>query len=404
MTQRIFEDLKSGNKSSLLRKRMISHLILNGNTTINDLSKVVDVSVPTATKIVDALCGQGILNVFGKMETNGGRYPYLYGLNPDAAYFVGVDIKNSGVNIGIINFNGQMIASDMNIPYTFENSEEGLRNLCDVISHFINDSEVNKEKIFNIHVNVSGRVNPDSGYSYSWFNLGESPLASTMQEILGYNVTLDNDTRAMTYAEFVKSRDNNDNVLFVNLSWGLGMGIIIDGKVYSGRSGFAGEFGHTPAFDNEVICHCGKKGCLETEASGRAMHRILGERIKAGENSILSEQYIKDPQSVTLENMVDAVNNDDTLCIDIVEEIGAKLGKSIAGLINVLNPDTVIIGGIMSVTGDYLLQPIKTSVRKHSLSIVNKDTKIVLSTLQGKAGLVGACMLARYRAFDFIGE
>lgn len=402
MTQKIFDDLKSGKKASLLRKRLISHLILNGNTTINDLSKVVDVSVPTATKLVDDMCAQGILDVFGKMETNGGRHPYLYGLNPDAAYFVGVDIKNSGVNIGLINFNGQMLESRMNISYTFENSEEGLKNLCQVILSFINECDVNKEKIFNIHVNVSGRVNPDSGYSYSWFNMGESPLTITMQDMLGYNVTLDNDTRAMTYAEYVKSREYTDNVVFINLSWGLGMGLIINGNVYSGRSGFAGELGHAPTFDNEIMCHCGKKGCLETEASGRAMHRILGECIKNGRTSILSEQYIANPRSVTLDNMVDAVNNDDTLCIEIIEEIGSKLGKSIAGIINVLNPDTVVIGGIMSITGDYLLQPIKTSVRKHSLSIVNKDTKIVLSSLQGKAGVIGACMLSRYRAFDFV--
>ena len=176
------------------------------------------------------------------------------------------------------------------------------------------------------------------------------------------------------------------------------MGIIIDGKLYKGKSGFAGEFGHTPAYDNEIICHCGKKGCLETEASGSAMYRKLVERHNNGEKSYLSDR-IEKGQEIALEHIIEAINHEDVLCIELAEELGYKLGKNIAGLINIFNPELVIIGGILSQLGDYVLLPLKTAVRKHSLNLVNKDTTIKLSSLKDRAGIVGACVTARSRVF-----
>ena len=320
------------------------------------------------------MCEEGYINDYGKLETSGGRHPNLYGLNPESGYFIGVDIKRFAINIGLINFKGDMMELKMNIPYKFENSIEGLNELCKLISNFIKKLTIAKEKILNINVNVSGRVNPESGYSFSQFNFEERPLSEVLAEKLGYKVTIDNDTRAMTYGEYLKGCVNGEkDIIFVNISWGLGVGIIIDGKIYTGKSGFSGEFGHTSTFDNEIICHCGKKGCLETEASGSALHRILLERIQNGENSILSSR---------------------------MEEIGQKLGKQIAGLINLFNPELVIIGGTISLTGDYITQPIKTAVRKYSLNLVNKDSAIVTSKLKDRAGIVGACMLARSRMFE----
>ncbi|MEG0454687.1 MAG: ROK family protein, partial [Bacteroides sp.] len=189
------------------------------------------------------------------------------------------------------------------------------------------------------------------------------------------------------------------NIIFVNVSWGLGIGIIIDGRIYTGKSGFSGEFGHTSVYENEIICHCGKKGCLETEASGSALHRILVERINNGESSVLSDR-IKNGESVTLDNIIEAVNKEDMLCIEIVEEIGQKLGKQIAGLINIFNPELVIIGGTLSLTEDYITQPIKTAIRKYSLNLVNQDSAVLTSKLKDKAGIIGACMMARSRMFE----
>jgi predicted NBD/HSP70 family sugar kinase len=400
MDRHFLKEIEIGSKNAIVKKRMITHYIYNGTSTITDLSKELDLSVPTVTKFIGEMCEDGYLNDYGKLETSGGRHPNLYGLNPESGYFIGVDIKKFAINIGLINFKGDMVELKMNIPYKLENSVEGMNELCRILSNFIAELQIEKEKILNINVNVSGRVNPESGYSFSQFNFEERPLADILSEKLGYKVTIDNDTRAMTYGEYMQGCVKGEkNIIFVNVSWGLGIGIIIDGKVYTGKSGFSGEFGHVNAFDNEIICHCGKKGCLETEASGSALYRVLLERVQNGESSILSDRILSGEQ-VTLDEIIASVLKEDVLCIEIVEEIGRKLGKQVAGLINIFNPETVIIGGTLSLTEDYLTQPIRSAVRKYSLNLVNKDSVIMTSKLKDRAGIVGACMLARSRMFE----
>ena len=300
----------------------------------------------------------------------------------------------------MINFKGDLIFHKGSIPYDLENTTQAFDTLCDIVTEQIAELNIDHDKILNICVDISGRVNPESGYSYSIFNFSEQPLSEALTNRIGYPVCIDNDTRALTYGEYIKGCVNGEkDVIFVNVSWGLAIGIIIDGKIYCGKSGFAGEFGHIPAFDNEILCHCGKKGCLETEASGRALHRILIERVKNGETSILSKK-IAEGKQITLGEIINAINREDPLCIEILEEIGQKLGKQIASVINVFNPELVIIGGRLSLTEDYLTEPIKSAIRKYSLNLVNKDSIIAVSKLKDKAGVIGACMLARSRMFE----
>lgn len=401
MHQQLLKEIEMGSKNALTKKKIITHYIYNGSSTITDLSKELDLSVPTITKLIMEMCDEGYINDYGKLETSSGRHPSLYGLNPASGYFIGVDIKKFAINIGLINFKGDMIELKMNIPYKFDNTPESMKELCMLIRSFIKKIRVNPEKIMNICINISGRVNPESGYSFSIFNFSEQPLAEILTEELGHPVYIDNDTRVMTYGEYMQGGVNGEkNIIFVNASWGVGIGIIIDGKIYTGKSGFSGEFGHISAFDNEILCHCGKKGCLETEVSGSALHRILIERIRSGEASILSERLNAGESPLTLDEIIEAVNKEDPLCIEIVEEIGQKLGKQIAGLINIFNPELVIIGGTLSLVGDYITQPVRTAVRKYSLNLVNKDSVIITSKLKDKAGIIGACMLARSRMFE----
>ena len=401
MNKLFLQEIEKGSKNALIKKKIIKHYIYNGNSTITELSKKIDLSVPTTTKFIGKMSEEGYINDYGKLETAGGRHPNVYGLNPKSGYFIGVDIKQSAINIGLINLKGDLVDVKMNIPFTLENTVEALDKACKLILSYINRLSIPKDTILNININTSGRVNPESGYSYSMFYFEERPLADIFAEKLGYKVSIDNDTRAMTYGEYMAGCIKTEkDIIYVNISWGLGIGIIIDGNIYNGKSGFSGEFGHISTYDNEILCHCGKKGCLETEASGSAIHRILLERIQSGANSVLSES-VKSGVKLTLEDIVSAINKEeDILCIDIVEEVGQRLGKQIAGLINIFNPELVVIGGTLSQTGDYITQPIKTAVRKYSLNLVNKDSVILSSNLKDKAGVIGACMLARIRMFE----
>lgn len=401
MRLNLLEEIGIGTKNALIKKKIITYYIYNGPSTLTNLSKELDLSVPTVTKFVNEMVEEGYINEYGKQGTSSGRRPSLYGLNPESGYFVGVDLKQFSMNVGLMNFKGDMIDLKMDVPIIPKNTPEGLDEICKYIVKFMKRPDIKKEKILNVNINISGRVNPASGYSHSWFNFEERPLTEVIADKIGCQVTIDNDTRAMTYGEYLKGNIQGErNILYVNISWGLGAGIIIDGEIYTGKSGFSGELGHIPAYTNEVLCHCGKKGCLETEASGSALHRILRERIAGGEQSILSNRVNDPKRPLTLDEIIDAINKEDFLCIDILEEIGQKLGKHIAGLINLFNPELVVVGGTISQTGDYILQPIKTAIRKYSLNLVSQDSTVVLSKLRNKAGIIGACMLSRSKVFE----
>ena len=199
----------------------------------------------------------------------------------------------------------------------------------------------------------------------------------------------------MAYGEFHNGMVKEEkNVLFVNMDYGIGLGIMIDGKIYRGKSGFGGEFGHIPLFPNEIICHCGKKGCLETEASGKALIRLFKEKIEQGSTSVLVKNN-KLPENLRLYDIIQAAKNEDVLCIELIAEIGEKIGRGISVLINIFNPELVILGGILAETGDYIRLPIRSALNKYSLSLVNNDTQLHMSKLQEKAGVIGGCLIAR---------
>ena len=188
--------------------------------------------------------------------------------------------------------------------------------------------------------------------------------------------------------------NNEQNMILLNVSWGVGIRMILDGKLYYGKSGFSGEYGHFPFFDNEIICRCGKRGCLETEVSGCAAHRHFIEKLEQGNISMLSEQY-RSGKPITIDDILDAVSKEDVLAIEVMEEVGANLGRAIAGLINMFNPELVVLGGTLAAAKDYLLLPIKSAIGKYSLNLVSKDTAIKVSKLNETAGLVGICAIAR---------
>lgn len=402
MKHTFIEEIELGSKNALLKINIIRYYINNGENTLADLGKEMDLSVPTVTKLVGELIEEGFVVDFGKQETNGGRRPNIYGVNPDSGYFIGVDIKRFRINIALINFKGDTIESKYNIPFSYENTPDSLDKLCAIINEFVDKGSIPKPKILSAGINISGRVNTETGHSYSLYFFNERPLSEIFQERLGMHVTIDNDSRSMAYGEFMKGVVNAEkHILFVNVSWGLGLGIITDGKLYYGKSGFSGEFGHLSAFDNEIICHCGKKGCLETQASGSYIHRRFLEKVTEGNTTSLDKR-IKKGEMIIQEDILEAALKEDMLAIELIEEVGNTLGKHIAGLINLFNPELVIIGGAVAHTGDYLLLPIKSAIKKYSLNLVSKDTAIKLSKLGDRAGVVGACMLARSKMLGLI--
>lgn len=397
MTNSFLKQATEGNKNAILKQQIICQYISGGDSSITDLSKAVNLSVPTVTKLLAELIEEGFVHNFGEQGTAGGRRPNIYGLNPYAGYFIGVDIRKDSVEMAVVNFKGQLI-DQTTVEFRMDNDPRSLDRLCEAILGFISTHKIAQEKVLAVGVNISGRVNSQAGYSYSYFFVEEQPLTMLLEERLGSTVYIENDTRAATYGEYMYDDAHNEQtMLYVNASWGLGLGMIIDGKVFYGKSGFSGEFGHFPLLDNEIICRCGKRGCLETGASGSAMHRIFLEKLRQGRVSMLSEKFNKG-EEIALSDILAALLKEDVLAIEVLDAVGHTLGKAIAGLINMFNPEMIVIGGTLSVAKEYLMLPVRNAVNKYSLMLVNKDTQIKLSSLGERAGVMGACLLARSKS------
>jgi glucokinase-like ROK family protein len=402
----IFRELRSSELAGVafknldLKKKILTYFDINGNATLNELSKKINISTPKTNELVNELIRIGLVKDYGKTGSTVGRRPSLYGLNPESVYFVGVEVKNDYINIGVINLLKDLIKLSEKIPYKLENQPDSLDELCTIINTFINDLSIEPKKILGLGINLGGRINYKTGYSYSYFYFNDTPLSETIQEKIGIATFLENDSRAMAFGEFSCGAVNGaKDVLFINVDHGIGMGLMIGGELYYGKSGFSGEFGHIPIFSNEILCHCGKKGCLETEASGYALIRAFKQRLKEGASSIVTKGG-KNIDDIHLEDIIKAANNDDILAIELIGKIGEKIGRGIALLINLFNPELIIIGGSVSTTGDIIKLPVQSAINKYSLSIVNNDTEVKISTLGEKAGVMGACLLVRKKLFS----
>ena len=382
-------------KSALAKREILRLCITHEESSISFFSKTLGISVPTVTKLMSELKEDGFILDEGKIGTSGGRRPSIFGLNPNAGYFVGIDVARHHFHIAITDFKGNMLKYIEDIEFVLESNSGSFRQMCRMVQDNVVAAGIPWIKVLAAGVSLSGRVNPEQGYSLTYFVSDDLPLKDLFQRELNVPVSIENDSRALTYGEYMYLGKNaNKDMIAINLSWGLGMGMILDGHLYYGKSGFSGEIGHFPLLDNNIMCRCGKVGCLETGASGSALRRIIVEKLKAGRRSSLSKIY-KENGNLDLSEILQAVQDGDVLAIECIGEIGEMLGRGIAGVINIFNPGLVIIGGRLIVGKDHLLLPVRTVVNKYSMARVASDTKIRLSTLGRKATVLGDCLLAR---------
>ena len=388
-------------KNTALKKKILSLCVEDGRYSIAELSKHTGTSVPTVTKLIGELIEEGFIVDLGKLGTSGGRRPSIYGLNPSAGYFIGVDVGTHAASVAVTDFKGELISYKEDIPFEMEAKEENYHRIADSIRKFFLQNGLDWSSALGCGISFTGRGNPTTGYSYSYSFDEKVRIDRLLADDLGFPVYIENDSRAMTYGEYLSNRKNEQNMLFINIRWGLGMGLVLNKRLFYGKSGFSGEVGHFPYMDNDIICRCGKIGCLETGASGSALYRMVVERLKEGRASSLTPKFKKEGK-ISLVDILQAVKEEDVLAIEVVEEIGATLGRALAGLINIFNPEVVVIGGRLAVGGDYLMLPIKSTVRRLAQNFVAKDTTIVFTKLGPKAAPVGDCLIARSKMLDIL--
>lgn len=378
-------------------KRNIVRSLIGKEKTIIELSKETEFSIPTVTKVIQELIKAKIVFEKGKAKTGSGRRPVVYGIKPDSAFFMGVDVKRDSVSLSLQNLKFEPVHEIIQLPYKLEDNLEAFNVLCKIINEFVDGSGIPRRKILGVCVVLTGRVDPKKGYNNTFFCFKGVSLSGLIESKINIRVFIENDSRAMLYGEYCSNdTSKKKNVIYLNISWGFGIGIICNKNLYYGHSGYSGEFGHSPILDNEVVCECGKKGCIQTSISGETILRLFKQRIGEGRVSVITRR--KQADEITMHDIIrSAVCDGDMLAIEVIEKIGRELGRYLSLLVNIFNPDMVIIGGDMAAAGPYIELPIESALHKYSLNLLLRDMALKISSLGNRAAIVGACHILKER-------
>ncbi len=377
-------------KRSILTTKIINIIYKDGLKTIAELCEDTHNSIPSITQIMNEQTEAGIVKSFGIGESKGGRKPVLFGLNKNAGYVVSIEVSRKYTHIAIFNLHNEQLGQTHEIKQGLENTEDIFKVLKDECNTHITNQNIDNNLILGYGITVPGLIDIKKGMSLSYLQFGNQPIEKSFRELFNKPVFIEHDTRAMAWGEaWFGLAKNKENVLFINIGSGIGLGIIINGQLYHGNSGLCGEFGHIQMNPEGELCYCGKIGCLETIASGAAMVKKSQEKIRNGKSTILKKVVNNNIEAITLKNIIDAANNGDLFAIELIEEAGEYLAKAMSILIHLFNPEAIIIGGEISDAGNLITDPIQQKLNKYAMQRLKQDTTILLSELKEKAGLMG---------------
>jgi glucokinase len=309
--------------------------------------------------------------------------------------YVGISISDSGVRSALVAGTGEVIREAR-----FD-SRQDARQLCDKAVEVVGGLGGSGVSLAGIGICVPGLVNRQTARVEVAPNLPglvEIDLVNEVGTAAGLPVILDNDANAAAYGEFQSgAAQGRRNVFFVSLGDGVGSGIIIEGEVYRGASGFAGEFGHITIDPEGFECACGNIGCLETFASAPNIVRRTRERLYRDRTSSLSRLAVPRDREFTAEDIAHAAHQGDEMAVLMMERTGMFLGIGLAAVINLLSVDTIVLGGAIMEAGPLILNAAVKEARRRAFPPCFNGCEIVLARLGSSAPLIGAAMMARDR-------
>lgn len=367
---------------------------------VPEITKYMRISTPTTIKLVSELLEEGILIEEGKKETASGRKPILYTINRELFYAIGIDVQLKGLKLCLMRVDMEVVRVEEFSDFELTNNQTCLDQIESLIVKFIQLSNVSMASILGVGIGLTGRVNTHSGEAFSYFNFMDLPLAAYLSDRLNLSVFVDNDTRAQGLAEQVFGEAKGvANVMVVNLSRGLGLSIVANGKMVTGGMGFAGEFGHMQLGNKKRHCLCGKQNCLGTEVSGFALEEDFKEACSRGDSSLL--QY-KEGGPLNYKSIMKVAMKGDGLAIDLIHQQGEKLGMALGNLLNLLNPSLIIIGGGFSCLEQLILDPVKIGLMRTALVNPMKFCQLTCSQMDGDLVIAQGIAALVFKKFELI--
>jgi N-acetylglucosamine repressor len=379
------------------RKKILRVILEKGQSSRAEIRHLIKQDGKTVTNIANGLIKDGLLTSSGYSSFTGGRRRELLIMDPSFGYIIGIHLDINFL-IGIVtDFQSKVLLRER-IPISPKETKANLViKIRKTINFLISKGNIPQEKILGIGFVASGFYDQELGkWLVSVNNLywKDVPIVSILSQQWPCPIYLEDCSRALALGEkWFGSAKRDENFICLDIGAGIGCGIFQNNRLYKGSSNFAGEIGHTIVVPDGELCSCGNRGCLETVASGWALVRQVKCRMSKGEKTLIQESCKGDIEAIDADMIFQAAHNGDALATGLLNESSKYLGIGIANLINLLNPELIILSGHFSTIEDFSLLSLKEKIRQYAMPESFEKTKIVNSLLGDDAAVLGATTL-----------
>jgi predicted NBD/HSP70 family sugar kinase len=367
------------------QQRILSSLVSGGPSTQAEISRNTGLSNATVSNIVKALAERGIVTT--APTTSSGRRALSVSLSGEnGVVAVGIDFGRRHVRVMISGLDYRVIAAEaVELPLG-HSASSALEAAAVLLERLLLDSGVSSTLVLGIGVGIPGPIDHrtetviEGAILPEWVGITHSQIEAR----LNYPVYIDNDANLGALAEVTWGPHGGAaNLVFVKIGTGIGAGLILNGLPFGGSIGVTGEIGHTPVHDHGLLCRCGNRGCLETVASTTVMLELLGRT---------------SPSTVATRDIIREALAGDHATLRIIEDAGLAVGRSVAAIVNLVNPGIVVIGGPLAGLGELLLDPIRRGLAVYAVPMLSESTELVMSSLGEEAEALGAVSLVMRQA------
>jgi predicted NBD/HSP70 family sugar kinase len=373
------------NARQMNRLKVIEALYRRPGSSRTEVAEYTSLSRPTVSMLIEELERAGIVRQHeddGSRPRGTGRPPVLVSLVPRAAFAVGLDVGHEHVRAAVCDLSGQILADDYSSAEVDRAPTETLDLARELVHGVLNEAGVTPDHVIGVGMALAAPVDRDSGIVFAEGILpgwGGVQPAAEMQARLGLPVQLENDANLGALGEHVFGAGHGvDDMVYVRLSAGIGVGLILGGAPYRGHTGIAGELGHVRVERDGAICRCGNRGCLETVAAPRVVAAMV-------------EHARHEPVSVA--GLLELVHAGDRGARRAVADAGAAIGEAVASVVNLLNPALIVFGGDLAGAGDTLLDAVRAAIDQSAVAPAGRAVRVAAGTLGERAEVLGAAAL-----------
>ncbi len=382
-----------------LQMNIISLLYENKSMMVSDFSRLLNVSLPTVRAMMEYLISNNMVISSDPDKTKMGRKPVVYTLNNSKFLICAILVEHYRSKLVIYNSMDEMVTSVVDID-THIDDDRFEDKLWSAYNTILEAVSIKDEQILAVGVGMPGLINIADGVNHTIKDEAKRNVVKRLNKKFGKSIYIENDARMQALGEmtFGRAKDVN-NALVINWNWGLGLGMILNGKVYRGSSGFSGELSHIRVIDNGELCECGKRGCLQTIASARKLVRWAQDEVVNGSVSHLTERFKNNPNTILPIDIINSARKGDELSIRLLHDLSMNFAWGLSILIQLYNPELIVINGPLSRAGNLVEIPLLMAINKYCLTNIAGKVRLDITDKDDDYGLPGVSVMVFHRIF-----